>query len=313
MSDASRLPGSSLPTLRQLQFLVALRAEGGFTRAAEAVGVTQPTLSAGIRELEAVLGVALVDRARGGASLTPGGEAAGRAAERLLAGVEALVREARGVGAPLIGGFRLGAIPTIAPFLLPRLLQPLKARWPQLRLELAEAVTPRLVEDLRTGALDAALIGLPYDAPGLDTHPLGEDEFLLAAPQAHPLAVGASVSLEDLRGEELLLLKDGHCLRAHALAICRLRAAAPELAAASLHTLVQLVGAGNGVTLLPRLAADAGIAAGAGVTVRAFTPPVFGRTIALAWRRGAARAGEARLLGEAMAAMAAAFLTPAGG
>jgi LysR family hydrogen peroxide-inducible transcriptional activator len=309
-----RLPASAWPTLRQLQFLTALQAQGSFVRAAAAVGVTQPTLSAGIKELEAALGVTLVDRARGGAALTPAGQDAAGRASRALGEVEELVRAAQGAGTPLSGPFRLGAIPTIAPFLLPRALPGLRRAFPKLRLYLREDQTARLLEALRARTLDAAIIALPYEAAGVDVETIAEDEFLLAAPRGHPLCGRNDLMPEHLESEEVLLLEDGHCLRDHAISLCRTapgRARAAEVGATSLHTLVQMVAGGLGVTLLPRLAAEAGAAAGAEVELRPFAEPVVGRAIGVAWRTGSPRADEARLLARSLAEGAGTTLRPA--
>lgn len=293
-----RLPASSMPTLRQLQFLTALRAEGSFVAAAEAVGVTQPTLSAGIKDLEAALGAVLVERGRLGAVLTPAGEEAAERASRALSEVQELVRAVRAAGEPFSGLFRLGAIPTIAPFLLPRVLPLLKRKFPKLRLQMREDLTHRLVEQLRARSLDAALIALPYEAQGVSSAPIAEDEFLFLCPEDHPLAKRNDLSPEHLKSEDVLLLEDGHCLREHALAACRLPASkrSTDVGATSLHTLVQMVGGGMGVTLLPKIAAEAGAAAGAHVAVRPFAKPIVGRSIGVAWREGSPREDEARML-----------------
>jgi LysR family transcriptional regulator, hydrogen peroxide-inducible genes activator len=298
-----RLPASAWPTLRQLQFLAALNTTGSFVRAAEAVGVTQPSLSAGIKELENVLGATLVERSRAGAVLTPAGEEAARRAADALAQVEDLVRAVRRAGGPLMGAFRLGAIPTIAPFLLPKALKALKSRFPDLRLVLKEEVSSRLVDGLRARTLDAAIIALPYEAAGIETEAIADDEFLLITPPDHPLMALERVTPSDLAGEDLLLLEDGHCLREHALAVCRAppSRAAAEVGATSLHTLVQMVAGGMGVTLLPKLAVDA--ANGALVGTRRFDAPVVGRTIGIAWRAGGAREEEARLIAETLRVM----------
>lgn len=297
-----RLPASAWPTLRQLQFLAALKSAGSFVRAAEAVGVTQPTLSAGIKELEGILGVKLVERSRAGAVLTAAGEETMRRAGEVLAEVEGLVRAARRAGAPLTGSFRLGAIPTIAPFLLPRALKALKARFPDLRLVLKEDVSARLVEGLRARTIDAAIIALPYEAVGIETEAIADDEFLLVTPRDHPLSKSKHLAPADLAGEDLLLLEDGHCLRDHALSVCKLpqSRAAAEVGATSLHTLVQMVAGGMGVTLLPKIAADGGVARGVGVTTRSFERPLVGRAIGIAWRAGGARAEDARLIAETL-------------
>ncbi|MBL8559229.1 MAG: hydrogen peroxide-inducible genes activator [Hyphomonadaceae bacterium] len=299
-----RLPSSSWPTLRQLQFLAALDAHGSFVRAAEAVGVTQPTLSAGVKELEAVLGVTLVERSRSGAVLTAAGREACDRAAGALAQVEDLVRAVRQAGAPLQGTFRLGAIPTIAPFLLPRALKLLRARFPRLHLVLREDVSARLVEGLRARTLDAALIALPYEASGIETEAIADDEFLLVCPKDHKLAKKTALAPGDLEGEDVLLLEDGHCLRDHALQVCKLpqSRAAAEVGATSLHTLVQMVAGGMGVTLLPKLAADGGVARGAAVETRRFQRPMMGRSIGIAWRAGGARAEEAKLIARTLRA-----------
>jgi LysR family transcriptional regulator, hydrogen peroxide-inducible genes activator len=293
-----RLPASSMPTLRQLQFLTALRAEGSFVAAAEAVGVTQPTLSAGIKDLEAALGAVLVERGRLGAVLTPAGEEAAERATRALGEVEEMVRSVQAAGEPFSGVFRLGAIPTIAPFLLPRALPLLKKRFPKMRLQMREDLTGRLVDQLRARTLDAAVIALPYEAHGITSAPIAEDEFLFLCPEDHPLAKRNDLSPEHLKTEDVLLLEDGHCLRDHALAACRLPSSkrSTDVGATSLHTLVQMVGGGMGVTLLPKIAADAGAAAGAHVAVRPFAQPLVGRSLGVAWRQGGQREEEARLL-----------------
>ena len=210
---SERLPASSMPTLRQLQFLTAIRAEGSFVAAAEAVGVTQPTLSAGIKDLETSLGAVLVERGRSGAVLTPAGEEAADRAARALGEVEELVRTVQAAGEPFAGTFRLGAIPTIAPFLLPRVLPLLKKKFPRLRLQMREDLTGRLVEALRMRTLDAALIALPYQTSGIATAPVAEDEFFFLCPEDHPLAGRNDLGPEHLKSEDVLLLEDGHCLR----------------------------------------------------------------------------------------------------
>lgn len=299
-----RLPASSMPTLRQLQFLIALRAQGSFVGAAEAVGVTQPTLSAGIKDLETALGVVLVERGRSGAVLTPAGEEAAERATRAVGEVEDMVRMVRTAGEPFSGVFRLGAIPTIAPFVLPRALPLLKKKFPKLRLQMREDLTARLVDGLRARTLDAALIALPYEAHGVATAAIAEDEFYLLCPDMHPLAKRNDLSPEHLKNEDVLLLEDGHCLRDHALSACKLTPRrSSEMGATSLHTLVQMVAGGMGVTLLPKIAAEGGAVAGAPVAIRPFETPIAGRSIGVAWREGGQREAEARMLGEVLRAL----------
>ena len=293
----------TLPTLRQLRYLQLLAKHGSFSRAAEAAHVTQPTLSAGIQELERVLGSPVVERGRGGAILTPVGEAAARQGEDILARAEDLVEAARAAGRPLSGRFRLGVIPTVAPFLLPRALPRLRERHPELKLFLREEPTARLLAALRAGALDAALIALPYDTAGLELAPVGSDELEAVLPAGHPLSDRDSLDPAALDGEELILLEDGHCLREHVLGACELTGPRAEgaFAATSLGTLVQMVGSGLGVSLLPAMAVEAGLAAGAAVSVHRLSGPgPTRREIAVAWRAGSSRGSDARLLAEAI-------------
>ena len=292
---------NALPTLRQLKFLQALADQGSFSRAADAAFVTQPTLSAGIKELEAILGATLVERGARGATLTPAGEAAVERARIVLTEAEDLVHAARAAGEPLAGPFRLGVIPTIAPFLLPKVLPALRTDLPRLELFLREDLTHRLVSALKERRLDAALIALPYEAAGIETEAILEDEFLFAAAPEHKLAGVDPLTPDQLAGEPLLLLEDGHCLRDHALAVCAASrpdedAARSDFAATSLHTLVQMVKSGLGATLLPRLAIEAGLADRLDLVIKPFDPPVAGRAIGMAWRKGGARGDEAREL-----------------
>jgi LysR family hydrogen peroxide-inducible transcriptional activator len=295
-----------LPTLRQLQYLKLLVEHGSFSRAAEAAHVTQPTLSAGVQELEKILGAPVVDRGRAGVILTPVGEEAVRRASTILAQAEDLVQAARSAGQPLTGRFRLGVIPTVAPFLLPKALPVLRTRFPKLRLYLREDLTHRLIASLKAGALDAALIALPYDTSGLETAPVGSDELLAAVPANHPLCARKTVSPEALEGDDLILLEDGHCLREHVLSTCGLepqsRGASDEnvVAATSLHTLVQMVGSGLGVSLVPAMAVDAGLAEAAAVAVRPLDREAAHRDIVVAWRAGSSRKVEGQLLAECL-------------
>jgi LysR family hydrogen peroxide-inducible transcriptional activator len=298
--------GGMLPTLRQLQYLKLLVEHGSFGRAAEAAHVTQPTLSAGIQELERCLGSAVVERARSGVILTPVGEEALRRARTILNEAEELVEAAKNASQPLTGRFRLGVIPTIAPFLLPRALPLLRDRFPKLRLFLREDLTHRLVTALRAGQLDAALIALPYDLTGLHYAHVADDELMAAMPADHPLAGEKTAAPEALAHEDLILLEDGHCLREHALAACGLkppRAAPGEeavFAATSLPTLVQMVGSGLGLTFLPAMAVEAGLTDTAPVAIRPIAAERPSREIVVAWRAGSSRAAEGKLLAETL-------------
>lgn len=289
-----------LPTLRQLEFLCAVADQGSFSKAAESCHVTQPTLSAAIKEVEGMLGVQLIEREARGASLTQAGDAAVERARTILSDAADLVSAARQAGAPLSGPFRLGAIPTIAPFLLPRTLKALRKAHPGLKLYLREDQTDRLLDGLKSRTLDAALIALPWEAAGIETMDLGDDEFMLVAPSGHDLIEQSTLNSADLADEDVLLLEDGHCLRDHALSICRLpsKRGGADVTATSLPTLVHMVAGGLGVSLLPKLAIEAGVTSGADVELRAFETPMIGRRIGIAWRTGSPRASEAQMIGE---------------
>jgi len=291
-----------LPTLRQLRYLVALAEHRHFGRAAEACFATQSTLSAGLQELEALLGVTLVERTKRRVLMTPLGELVAERARGLLRGAEDIADLARAHQPPLTGLLRLGIIPTIAPFLLPRVLPQLHRTYPDLRLMLREDLTARLLERLGNGELDVALLALPYEAPEMEMLSLATDSFVLACPPDHPLAAKAEVTGGDLAGAELLLLEEGHCLRDHALAACSLPAPArgEGMLGTSLGTLVQMVACGMGVTLLPQLAVSAGILAGTDLVTRPLAGGGAGRELGLAWRRSSARGPEFTLLGRTL-------------
>ena len=280
-----------LPSLKQLEYLTALAETGHFGRAAKRCNVTPSTLSAGIRELEGVLGVTLAERTKRTVLMTPLGlEIAGRA-QALIRDAEDLMALAAAASDPLAGDMRLGVIPTVGPYLLPAILPRLHQKFPALRLYLREDKTDQLLDRLAAGELDLALIALPFETGELVQRPLFADPFLFACPAGHALAARQRITDADLRGEPLLLLEEGHCLRGHALDACRLPASDTrhEFEATSLTTLVQMVAAGLGVTLLPKLAVDAGIAAGNDIRVIPLAEAAK-RQIGLVWRKATARA-----------------------
>jgi LysR family hydrogen peroxide-inducible transcriptional activator len=293
----------ALPTLRQLEYLRLLAGQGSFSRAAEAAHVTQPTLSAGIQELEKILGSPVVDRGRSGVILTAVGEDALRRAKAILTQAEDLVEAAQSAGAPLVGRFRLGVIPTIAPFLLPKALPRLRARFPKLKLYLREDQTHRLISALRAGEIDAALIALPYDTGGLETARVCDDELLAALPANHRLGNRREIAPEELQHDAMILLEDGHCLRAHALAACGFAPPKPgsddTVAATSLPTLVQMVASGLGVSFLPAMAVAAGLTDRAQISVHPLAADRSSREIVVCWRAGSSRRAEGSLLAEA--------------
>jgi len=291
-----------LPTLKQLQYLVALQEHGHFGNAAEASFVTQSTLSAGLRELESLLGLTLVERTRRVVRFTPVGERIALQARRVLAEAETLTDLARAAGKPLAGELRMGVIPTIAPFLLPRLLPRLRAEWPDLKLYLREEVTAAVCDSLQRGRLDCVLLALPYRCGDVESAELFEDQLFFAFPGSQRASLPDPIPPEAIDERNLLLLEDGHCLKDHALAACN----RPELAAeasmlgTSLHTLVQMVDNGLGVTLLPQMAIEAGILNGTDVITRKLDAERPIRRIALVWRKGSPRAKEFQLLADAL-------------
>lgn len=294
-----------LPTLRQLQHFVALAEHLHFGRAAAAIHVTQSTLSASLKELEETLGAPLVDRTRRSVVLTPLGHEILLKARSLLAEAENLAQTAKAARAPLSGALRLGVIPTIGPFVLPYALPGLRRKYPALQLYLVEDLTERLVNGLREGTLDAALIALPFDTPGLETVSLFDDPFVVAAHKDHALLKRERLTAQDVRQEKLLLLRDGHCLRDHALSACGVHAARHDdtFEATSLMTLVQMVDNGLGITLLPKMAVDRGLLKGTHLAVRPLGQDAPARQIALAWRKGTLRRREFDLLGRELKAL----------
>jgi LysR family hydrogen peroxide-inducible transcriptional activator len=294
-----------LPTPQQLRYLVSLAETGHFGRAAAACAVSQSTLSAGILALERQLDAQILDRRAGKHVVftSLGHELVGKA-RAALAAVAAVAEAADAARAPMSGPLRLGIIPTIGPFLLPRLMPSLRKNYPALRLFLREDQTERLLDQLDAGQLDVLLLAEPCACAGAETLPVARDEFCVALPPGHPLGLRDSVTPAALTAERFLLLEDGHCLRDQVLATCG-TGRGGEFAATSLHTLVQMVAGGLGVTLVPRLAVTAGITAGTDVALRRLEGAGGWRTISLAWRIGAPRVAEYRALWPLVAAAAA--------
>jgi LysR family hydrogen peroxide-inducible transcriptional activator len=297
----------ALPSPQQLRYLVTLAETLHFGRAAHACAVTQSTLSAGILALERQLDAAILDRSGGKRVVfTELGQVLVERGRVALLALEAVNEAALAARAPMSGPLRLGVIPTIGPFLLPRLMPALRSAFPNLQLLLREDLTDALVSRLAQNRLDLLLLALPCDCAGADTMPLARDEFVVAVPPAHPLAARKSVPGPALAQERLLLLEDGHCLRNQALSACGLMGSERgdehgRFAATSLHTLAQMVAGGLGVTLLPRLAVAAGVAADAGLQVRPVAGAGAWRTLGLAWRPNAPRAADYRALAPVIA------------
>jgi LysR family hydrogen peroxide-inducible transcriptional activator len=287
-----------LPTPQQLRYLVTLAETGHFSRAASACAVSQSTLSAGILALERQLDAQILDRAATKhAVFTPLGLELVTKARTALAALTAVAEAADAARAPMSGPLRMGIIPTVGPFLLPKLMPALRHGFPALKLYLREDQTDRLLTQLEDGHLDVLLLAEPWACGGAETFALARDEFIAALPPGHVLAARERVAVADLMAEQFLLLEDGHCLRDQVLAVCGGVAGREQrFAATSLHTLIQMVAGGLGVTLLPKLAVDAGLANGTGVELRRLDGAGGWRTLALAWRQGSPRGAEYRAL-----------------
>jgi LysR family transcriptional regulator, hydrogen peroxide-inducible genes activator len=271
-------------TMKHLRYFDALAQHGHFGRAAEACAISQPALSLQIKELEAILGTSLVERGARQIRLTAIGEAFVARARDILRSVDELANLARASEGPLTGRLRIGVIPTVAPYLLPRVIRNLSVRFPTLDLRPREAVTHKLVNDLREGRLDVAIVALPVSEPSLAETPLFSEEFVLVRPATdadRPIPNG-----ETLREMRLLLLEEGHCFRDQALSFCKMSPGVPRelMDSSSLATLVQMVGAGIGVTLIPQMAVDIETRS-APVSVARLAEPRPTRTIGLVWRK----------------------------
>ncbi len=291
-----------LPTLKQLQYLVSLAEHGHFGRAASACHVTQSTLSSGISELEKLLGVTLVERTRRVVRFTPLGLAIVDAAHRVLREAEALVSTAMRTAEPLTGDLRISVIPTIAPFLLPHILPRLRADRPRLTLFLREETSASACDTLHRGQCDCVLLALPYACGNIESAALFDDPLLVAFPGDAQQPLPPMVTADMLENQPLLMLEDGHCLKDHALAACNrpdFRAHA-QMIGTSLHTLVQMVDNGLGVTMLPQMAISAGILDRTGIDTRPLASDHDWRTIALVWRAGDPRRTEYELLADVL-------------
>ena len=271
-------------SLQKLQYVVAIADTLGFRKAAELCHVSQPSLSAQVRELEEMLGVKLFERDRRRVLVTPAGADLVARARRVLSEAGDLVEAAVRLGDPLAGSLRLGIIPTIAPYLLPEAVPAVMARFPKIKLLFREEKTEVLVASLASGKLDAAVLALEADLGELSHAVIAQDAFVLAMPKRHALARKRTISAEDLDGETVLLLDDGHCLRGQALSYCSsTQAHEASFRATSLSTLASMVSSGAGVTLLPSLAVPIENRRGQ-LVIRPFDEPAPSRTIALVWR-----------------------------
>ena len=288
-----------LPTIKQLRYFVALEEHQHFGHAAESCFVSQSAFSVAIKELELLLGVGLVDRTNRKVTVTQLGHEVATQARLCLRDLEALVEIAGGNREALAGPLRLGVIPTIAPFLLPKILPLLRKRFPRLQPLLREETSQQIYDKLMNGQLDLILLALPYEMRNVEVMSLFKDRFRLACRAKTKLVDPENFRFNRLNAESVLLLEDGHCLRDHAISACRIRKLdkVSRFSASSLLTLVEMVDADLGITYLPEMAEGSSILSGTRVKTYALRDDAY-REIGLAWRRGSGRAGEFRLLGE---------------
>lgn len=297
---------------RALQYFVKLAELKHFSKAADACFVSQPTLSTQIRKLEEELGVSLVERAPRKVMLTPVGEDIAHRARHVLRDIEHIRTAARLSKDPATGTIRLGIFPTLAPYLLPHVIPVIRKRFPELRLQLAEEKTEDIINMLDQGRLDAGILALPVDEPGMDVEILFDEPFVTAMPASHPLTDKQTICLKDLEGEELLLLEEGHCLRQHALAVCKLAGAHErvDFHATSMETLRQMVATDAGVTLMPVLSVKPPIPATDNIVLRPFEAPAPSRTIVLTWRNSSPLGEFLRQLAESLKVKPVSLLKP---
>lgn len=289
----------NLPTVKQLRYFVALEHLEHFGKAAEACFVSQSAFSTAIRELETVLQVQLVDRTNKNVTVTHVGRQIAAEARRCLRDLENLVEIARSNQAPLTGDLRVGIIPTIAPFLLPKIVPQLRQQFPRLRIYLTEDITQRIYEKLMNGELDLIILALPYALRSVEVLPLFKDEFYLACREDTQHTRPKHYIFDELNPESILLLEDGHCLRDHALSACHLQDMnkISRFTASSILTLVQMVDSDLGISYLPRMVNDSTLLAGTHVKLWALPEKSY-REVGFAWRRGSAREVEFRKLGQ---------------
>jgi len=294
----------SLPSLRQLEYLVALDTHRHFADAARACGVGTPAFSTGLATLESLLGIRVAERDRRHVTMTPAGRRIVEKARTVIAEARALVSLAESECRPMTGTWQFGSIPTIAPFLMPRLLPAMKTRFPELNLALTEAKTPELLQELAEGRFDVLLIAFPYETPGCETFMLFRDSYLFACSPRCALARVSRITSEQIASQPLMLLEASNCLHHHALPILEASASAPQttFAGTSLQTLAAMVAVDMGSTLLPSLAVEGGLLQGSDVVTHPLAYAGGQRTIGLCWRQGHARSDDFRAFGQAIRA-----------
>jgi len=288
------------PSIKQLKYLCAVAEHRHFSKAAAACHVTQSTLSASIQELESQLGIKIFERNKKTVLITSLGEKLLIQARIVLGDVKDFVGIARAHEAPLMGDLHLGVIPTIGPFLLPAILSDLRKSFDKLKLYLKEEMSAELVQQLQQGKLDLIILAFPFLLPDMETVSLFKDEFLLCLPPGHELEKVQDVQQHQLRGQSLLLLEEGHCLRDHALEACKLESGDTDLVyqGTSLHTLVQMVANGLGMTLLPAMSVDANVLGDTHLQLKHFPNENVSREVGMAWRKSDPRREEYLLLAE---------------
>lgn len=291
---------TQIPTLKQLRYLCAVAEHLHFGKAAEACFVSQSTLSAGISELEEILGTCLIERDKKMVRFTAIGREITERAKSILAATEDLVYAAEAAREPFTVEMRMGVIPTVAPFVLPKMLKRIRRLYPDFKLFIREDLSGHLLEELQTGELDVLLLALPYPAKQVEVQHLFYDDFLLAFEKHHAIGKKKSLRTSDLQNRDLLLLEDGHCLRDHAMDACKLRVDKINIPfqATSLNTIIQMVANDIGITILPKMAVDADILKGTDVKTRPFDEDHVWRSIGLMWRKQSPRQQEYQLLGE---------------
>jgi len=292
----------NLPSIRQLQYLIAVVELRHFGQAAERCFVTQSTLSSAIQELEALLGTQLLERTKRKVTPTPLGLEMADRARQVLQLSAAMVELAQQDKAPLAGPLKLGVIPTIGPFLLPQILPKLRKRYPELELYLIEDQTARLIERLNSGEIDAAILALPYELGQLESAIFWHESFSVVFPRNHPLSQGGAIRSVKLPSDQLLILEEGHCMRDHALAACHLSELrqTSTFQGTSLYTLIEMVAGGQGITFLPQMAVDSGMARHHGISLRPLAEKGPHREIGLVWRPTYHRKHDLQLLIESI-------------
>jgi len=292
----------NLPSIRQLQYFLAVVEHRHFGQAAKSCFVTQSTLSVGIQELESVLGVQLLERNKRNVMPTPLGYTLADLARQILEMTTDFVEQAQGEKGPLVGTLRLGVIPTIGPFLLPRVLPDIRQQYPELKLQLIEDQTARLIERLNSGQIDCAILALPYNLSGFELEVFWQEIFHVAFPPDHPLKKGGPIPSTELPMDELMLLEEGHCMRDHTLSACHThsRQHKATVQGTSIYTMIEMVAGGQGITFIPEMAIESALVERSQISLRPLADQGPHREIALVWRPTYPRKSNLQLLMQIM-------------